>query len=217
MSAPRGPFPKNVSTALTEAKSPVAVMSPPAKAMYGFIALNEDKLFSCGQVTAGQANVWVYRTQRRQVVQLGQVTAGQANVWVYRTQRRQVVQLRSSHRRPSQCMGLSHSTKTSRSARSSHRRAKQCMPVSRRGQPRRPKSTASFTSAVLARSDPAFSAAGSVTAAAARHAAHAIAVAEVEIFAHTVVTSLGCGHSTASHLMSLSGRETLPAGKSNLP
>jgi hypothetical protein len=78
------------------------------------------------------------------------------------------------------------------------------------------KSTARFTPAVLASCSAAVPAAGSV-AAATRHAAHAIDVAEVEILAHTVVTSLGCGPSTASHIVPSRGREQPLSVKSNIP
>ena len=54
------------------------------------------------------------------------------------------------------------------------------------------KSTARFTPAVLARCSAAVPVQGSV-AATAMHAAQAIDVAELEIFANTVVTSFGCG------------------------
>jgi hypothetical protein len=72
----------------------------------------------------------------------------------------------------------------------------------------------SFTEAVFASSSPAVPIAGSV-AAVAMHAAHAIAVAEVEIFALTVITSLMQSLDRLP-VVPLSGRDH-PSAESNLP
>ncbi len=181
--------------ALTESKSSSAVKSPPAKAMYGFIALTESKSSSAVKSPPAKAMYgFIALTESKSSSAVKSPPAKAMYGFIALTESKSSSAVKSP---PSTAIYAGIASKAANLLRS----------------------TAKFTSAketFFASCSAASPIAGSV-AAVARHAAQAIAVADVEIFfAHTVITSLGCGASTASRVVPCADVSIRPLGETYL-